>query len=81
MKEIKIMDKKVNFDLSLLEQDNVYFNATALAKQFGKKFENFLNSKGFKEYCQVVLKNNKNMVISTKNYAPPKVGDLKYPIT
>jgi len=32
----KILNKEVEFDLSLLATDKVYANATKLAKQFGK---------------------------------------------
>jgi hypothetical protein len=53
---VKVKDVKVTVDVSLLQKtDELFFNATEIAKQFGKKPNEWLDSKQGQEYIAVIL--------------------------
>ena len=54
---IDVNNVEVMTDVSLLQKtDELYFNATLIAKQFGKKPDDFLRLNSTHEYCAEILK-------------------------
>ena len=53
---VNVKDVEVTVDVSLLQKtDELFFNATEIAKQFGKKPNEWLDSKQGQEYIAVIL--------------------------
>lgn len=56
---VNVKDVKVTVDVSLLQKtDELFFNATEIAKQFGKKPDDFLRLESTKEYINEITQDS-----------------------
>jgi hypothetical protein len=69
---IELNNKDITIDTSLLVREQLYFNATEIAKQFNKDLSNFMRSKEFNQYIDLLILdssvtlNSRNELIKTK---------------
>lgn len=54
----EINDTKITIDVSMLASDEMFFNATEIAKQFEKRPGDFLKTEYTKSYIQALAKSD-----------------------
>jgi hypothetical protein len=68
--EIAIINTlELNVDVGLLNQDQLFFNATELSKPFGKRPDDFWKQQHNVEYCEALItlsQGNKNNFVVTR---------------